>query len=96
MATAPLLTHITLEKIDSLASRSHLRFGKQILKDGKIVFTASNAYKRVATVHYKKNPIQTVEFFADHKGLHYKCSCTNKKNFFCEHCAAVALLTLVP
>jgi hypothetical protein len=91
MATFPLITFLTIEKIESLASRSNLRFGKQILKDAKIIVKTQNTFRRVATVQYKNNPIQTVEFLADHKGLHFKCSCANKKNFFCEHCTAVAL-----
>ncbi len=91
MATTPLLSLITEKEIERLASRSHLRFGKQLLKDGVIQITNSNMFRRVATVKYKNNPLQTVEFLSDSKGLHYKCSCTNKKHFFCEHCAAVAL-----
>jgi len=95
MATIPILDLLTEKDVEKLASRSHLRFGKQIIKNGTITITNSNMFRRIAVVKYKNNPLQTVEFLSDNKGLHYKCSCTNKKHFFCEHCAAVAL-SLMP
>ncbi len=91
MAITPLMTLLAPAEIEKLASRSNFRFGKTLLKDAKIVFKTSNTFRRIATVNYKNYPAQTVEFLSDHKGMHFKCSCANKKNFFCEHCTAAAL-----
>lgn len=91
MVVTPLKQLLTVEEIESLASRSNLRFGKQILKDAKIVITNSNVFRRVATVSYKNNPLQTVDLMATNKGLRNICTCTSRKNMFCEHAIAVAL-----
>ena len=91
MATLLLKQLLTVEEIEKLASRSNLRFGKQILKDAKIVITNTNVFRRVATVTYKNNPSQTVDLLSTNKGLRYTCTCTSRKNMFCEHAIAVGL-----
>jgi hypothetical protein len=91
MAIIPLLKQLSVTEIEKMASRSNFRFGKQLLKDAKINVQTNNVFRRIATVSYKNHPEQKVEFLSDHKGLHYKCSCSNRKNMFCEHCIAVAL-----
>ena len=65
-------------------------------KDAKIVTVSKNTYKMVSTIAFKNHPLQKVELLSDHKGLHYKCTCTNRKKLFCEHVVAVCLKAIEP
>lgn len=60
-----------------------------MVKDDSIAITKKNLFNIVAEVDYKTK--QTVTFSSTSKGFRFKCSCSNKKDFFCEHCTAVAL-----
>lgn len=91
MAVLPLASILPNEEIEKMASRSNLRFGKQMAEKAKILFSMNNEFHITATVEHKNAAIQTVDLLSTNKGLHFKCSCTNKKNIFCEHCTAVAL-----
>ncbi len=86
-----LLSH---ELIEQLASRSNLRYGKQIAERGKILIDQPNIFNVEAKVSFSAHETRTIEYHATAKGLRWKCSCSNKKNFFCNHCAAVALVIL--
>lgn len=91
MVVLPLATILSQKEIEKMASRSNLRFGKQMAESAKIVFTLQNIFHITATVEHKNAALQTVDLLSTNKGLQFKCSCTNKKNVFCEHCTAVAL-----
>jgi uncharacterized Zn finger protein len=87
----PITEMLPLKLIEQLASRSNYRFGKNIAEDGEIKITKENTFNRIATVKRKNASPQTVELMSTSKGLRYKCSCSAKKDNFCEHCVALAL-----
>lgn len=87
----PINSLLQLEDIVDLATRSNFRYGKEIAKNYKITFIKSNTFNHLATIE-NRGPKETVEFHSTPKGLRWKCSCTSKKNYFCEHCVAVGLI----
>jgi uncharacterized Zn finger protein len=90
----PILRIITEEHIEDLASRSHLRYGKEIVKSGEINFIKENTFNLIATVKFRKSDPKTVELMSTPKGFRFKCSCSNKKDNFCEHCVAASLAAI--
>ncbi len=85
----PLRDFLTEEQIKDLASRSYFRYGKEIASDGDVKIIKQNTFNVLATVH--NGQARTVELTSTPKGFRYKCTCTNKKNLFCQHCVAVGL-----
>jgi uncharacterized Zn finger protein len=90
----PILSIISVEQLEDLASRSHFRYGKEIAEDGEIIFTKTNTFNLVAKVKYKNSQARTVELMSTPKGFRFKCTCSNKKDNFCQHCVAVGLAAL--
>ncbi len=86
-----ILSLITPEQLEKIATRSIFRHGKEIAKNGEITITKENTFNIVASVRSKHGPIFTTELNSTTKGFRWKCECTNKKNYFCEHCVAVGL-----
>jgi uncharacterized Zn finger protein len=86
-----ILSLITPEQLEKAASRSVFRHGKEIEKNGEIKITKENTFNIIADVRSKYGTIFTTELHSTTKGFRWKCGCTNKKNYFCEHCVAVGL-----
>lgn len=87
----PLSSFITPEKLEELASRSHFRYGMQIAEEGEIKISKRNTFNVIATVKHGSHQTRTVSLMSTTKGFRWKCSCSSKKGFFCQHCAAVGL-----
>lgn len=90
----PLLSLISLEQLSELASRSNFRYGQEIFKNGKIVLKKSNTFNVIAEVQSKGKNSRTVELTSTPKGFRWKCSCTGRKDLFCNHCVAVGLFAI--
>lgn len=88
----PVLSLISIDQLQELASRSNFRYGQEIVKNGKIEVTKSNAFNFIATVKSKNKETRTVELTSTSKGFRWKCTCTGRKDLFCNHCVAVGLL----
>lgn len=78
------------EEIKKLASRSNLRYGEKMSEDATISFTDTNTFNIHAKLSFGTKT-HMVELASTTKGFRWKCSCSSKKNFFCEHATAVAL-----
>lgn len=90
MPILPLKNILTEEKILELASRSNFRLGKQIFSQGDFKVNNQNIFHLNIEVKYKtKNPI--ADLLSNHKGLKFSCSCSAKKNNFCEHLVVASL-----
>jgi uncharacterized Zn finger protein len=87
----PIRSLLTTEVIEDLASRSHLRYGQQMAEDGDVKITEENNYNVTAHVKHREGQGRTVNLMSTTKGLRWKCTCTSKKDLFCNHCVAVAL-----
>lgn len=87
----PIKSLLTPEEIKKLASRSHYRYGEQMSEDANITWTKENNFNIHATVKQGNKAGHDVELMSTTKGFRYKCTCTNKKDLFCEHCTAVAI-----
>jgi uncharacterized Zn finger protein len=92
----PLKSIITPEELDKLASRSNYRYGKALAEDASIRVSKSNTFNLHAELQQGKGRAYQVELMSTTKGFRWKCSCTNKKDYFCEHCVAVALSAQPP
>jgi uncharacterized Zn finger protein len=90
----PLRNLLTEEQIEELASRSNFRYGKSLLDDGGITVIKSNVFNLIAEIKQGEHLVRTVKLESTPKGLRWKCSCTSKKNFFCEHCVAIGLFSV--
>ncbi|MGE5392725.1 MAG: SWIM zinc finger family protein [Candidatus Saccharibacteria bacterium] len=86
----PILTLVTEEQLEELASRSNFRSGKQISEDGTINFSKRNSFNLIAEVKVNNSEKRTVQLISTPKGLRWKCSCTSRKDLFCKHCVAAA------
>ncbi len=87
----PLTTLITLEGIEQLASRSNLRLGKAIAENGEFVVEKINTYGQIVRVSHKQGQSRTVQVESTPKGLRWKCTCSSRKDLFCQHCVALGL-----
>lgn len=92
MKTLPLLSLVTPDKLAILATRSNYRFGQEIARDGSVTVTDANTFNLKATVKYKNGAAETTLLQTTSKGLRWKCSCTGRKDLFCKHCVAAALV----
>jgi uncharacterized Zn finger protein len=90
----PLLSLISMEQLEKLASRSNFRYGQEIAKNGKIHIEKSNTFNIIATVQSKNKNTRTVELSSTSKGFRWKCTCTGRKDLFCNHCVAVGLFAI--
>lgn len=87
----PLISLLTEEVIEDLASRGNFRYGKEIAEEANFTIEKSNTFNVAAKVKFRNNETRTVELMSTVKGLRFKCTCTSKKNFFCQHCTGLAL-----
>jgi uncharacterized Zn finger protein len=85
---------LTESNLADLASRSNFRYGKQIAADGEIEILDSNTFNLVCKVKFKNHQTRTVELRSTTKGFRFKCTCSSKKDFFCQHCVAAGLSTI--
>lgn len=92
----PVTSLVSIEELKVLGSRSNFRYGQDIRKHGEVIFDKSNAYHLVAKVKHGNREVRTVDFLSTPKGLRTKCSCTARKDLFCEHCVAVGLFIVTP
>ncbi len=90
----PLKSFLTEEQIEKLASRSNFRYGKSIAEDGEFTVLKTNTFNLIVKVKQGSHESRTVTLESTHKGFRWKCTCSSKKNFFCEHAAAVGLFSL--
>lgn len=90
----PILSLITPADLEKLASRSNFRYGKDIAQNGKITFEKINTFNLVAKVEFKNSQARTTELSSTSKGLRWKCTCTGRKDLFCNHCVAVGLTAI--
>lgn len=87
----PLKELITADLVQEMASRSHYRYGKQIAKDGEFKVTKENTFNYLAEVKSGNHKPYSVAIMSTTKGFRWKCECSNKKDYFCEHCVALSL-----
>ena len=87
----PVTSLITLEEINRLASRSNLRLGKAIAEEGQFVVEKENTYGQTVRITHKNGQPRTVHVESTPKGLRWKCTCSSRKDLFCQHCAALGL-----
>ncbi len=87
----PINILVSIDQLQILASRSNFRLGKAIAEDGEIAFDKSNTFNLIAKVKYKNGEVRTAQLESTPKGLRWKCSCTNRKGIFCEHCVALGI-----
>lgn len=87
----PIKTILSPPEIERLASRSNFRYGKEIAEDGKITIEKENTFNVRAQVEYKSSEKRTVDLMSTTKGLRWKCTCTNRKDMFCQHCVALGI-----
>lgn len=87
----PISSLIQEEQLEKMASRSNWRYGKQIAEKGEITFIETNTYKFIAQIKYRGNETRNVEAMSTPKGLRWKCTCSSRKDLFCQHCIAAGL-----
>ncbi len=87
----PLISLISPEEIERLASRSNFRYGKELARDASMTVEKENRFNRIVRLKHGKGPDRTVELMSTTKGFRWKCTCTNRKDVFCEHVVAVCL-----
>lgn len=87
----PIKSLVTQEQLTELATRSNFRLGKAIAEQGKIIFDTFNTFNVLARVEFKNKQPRTVHMESTPKGLRWKCTCSNRKDLFCEHCVALGI-----
>ena len=87
----PIKYLVPLEVLEELASRSNFRLGKAIASEGQITFEKQNTFNVIAKVRSKKGETRTVHLESTSKGLRWKCTCSSRKDLFCQHCVAVGM-----
>jgi hypothetical protein len=87
----PIVQLVKLEDIHKLASRSNMRLGKAIAQDGQFENEKINPYVQQVKITHKSGQARTVKVESTPKGLRWKCSCSSRKNSFCQHCTALGL-----
>lgn len=90
----PVKNLISLELLKELASRSNFRYGQDIAENGTITYDMENAFHVIAHVVFRGGQARTVDVLSTPKGLRFKCTCTSRKDLFCNHCVAVGLSLL--
>ena len=84
---------ISPEQIKKLAIPSNIRLGTVIAKEGIVEFIELSPTEVVAKViDPKGSSKRTVILKSTSNGLEYKCSCSNKLDWFCKHCVATSIL----
>jgi uncharacterized Zn finger protein len=95
MSATPLIAPGLFER---LATPSNLRLGRQIVAESGVerLSTASGHIKaRVGGVPSAEQT-RTVEIFVGEDGLKWSCTCTRRRDLFCKHCVAAAVVAANP
>jgi uncharacterized Zn finger protein len=87
----PVKNIITIELLKKMASRSHFRYGEKLYENGDVTLLDGNVFNIHAEVKHNDKNGQLVDLMSTSKGFRYKCTCTARKDYFCEHCVAVGL-----
>jgi uncharacterized Zn finger protein len=90
----PLKVLLTEEMLEDLATRSHFRFGKKIAEAGDVKILKVNPFNIVAKVQHGEGEMRTVELMSTPKGFRHRCTCSSRKDLFCQHCVAVGLFSV--
>jgi uncharacterized Zn finger protein len=88
----PVTSFVTIEELQKLASRSNFRYGQELAKNSTITFPENKTFYVEAEVKTKSRDPEKLLLQSTSKGLKWKCSCTARKNFFCEHAVAVGIM----
>jgi uncharacterized Zn finger protein len=87
----PINSLIEPEMLKKLSTRSHYRYGEEIAEEGEITFDRENTFNLIAKVKFRNSQPRTAELMSTTKGFRWKCTCSSKKDLFCQHCVAVGL-----
>jgi len=87
----PVKFLINLEEITKHGSRSNLRLGKAIAEEGEFQVEKTNPYVELVKINHKGGQSRTVRVESTPKGLRWKCTCSSRKDLFCQHCVALGL-----
>jgi hypothetical protein len=90
----PLREYITEQELEDLASRSNFRYGKSIAENSEFEVLKSNTFNLIVKVKHGNHETRTVHLESTPKGFRWKCSCTSKKGYFCQHAVAAGLSTI--
>ncbi|MEO8065518.1 MAG: hypothetical protein ABI643_01520 [Candidatus Doudnabacteria bacterium] len=90
----PLNSLLTLEELKDLSSRSHFRYGQAIADAGDVQIHEKKTFRIEARVKHGDGQRRTVMLESTPNGLRWKCTCSSRKGFFCQHCVAVGLANL--
>jgi uncharacterized Zn finger protein len=74
-----------------LATRSNLRLGEEIVRQGGVELIEFGPSKVVARVGGGQR--RKAELDSTPQGLAWRCSCTSRRELFCKHCVALAIVT---
>ena len=83
------------EALARLATPANVRLGKQIVDQAGVEFTQFGPLRVRAKVGGVPPAAQrrSVELSSGSNGLEWSCACTKRKELFCKHCVAAAVLT---
>ncbi len=90
-AVADLVDHRVLAR---LATPANLRLGRKIVDQGGVELTQLGPLQASAKVGGVAAAVQRrkVELAHGTAGLKWSCACTSRKDLFCKHCVATALV----
>lgn len=91
----PVKTYLTEDNLQDLATRSHFRYGQKIAEAGDVKILKINNFNIVAKVQHGDGETRTVELMSTSKGFRTRCTCSARKDLFCQHCVAVGLSSIV-
>jgi uncharacterized Zn finger protein len=80
---------VTPAAIETLATRSNLRLGREIVASGGVEFQEFEPLRVWAKVTGGQR--RNVELLSDQGELSWRCSCTKRADLICKHCVAAAL-----
>ncbi len=83
---------IAPDRLESLATPSNLRLGRQIVAEGGVECLSTGPRHVKARVGKVPSATQarTVELVVEGE-LTWSCTCTRRRDLFCKHCVATAI-----
>jgi len=90
----PLKALLNVDMLEDLATRSNFRYGKQMAEDGDVEVLESNAFNLKAKVQHGEKQGRTVELMSTSRGFRHHCTCSARKDLFCQHRVAVGLAAI--
>lgn len=90
----PVKSFLTEEQLQDLATRSNFRYGQKIAAAGDVKVLKQNVFNIVARVQHGNGEARTVELMSTSKGFRTRCTCSSRKDLFCQHCVAVGLASI--